>query len=133
MFRKKVEKTPDIDSLIGENIKIIGKIEGQGNLRIDGVIEGDIDYKGDVIIGEEGKINGNIICNNISLAGTVNGNITSSAKLILLPTGKLTGDVNIANFVVHENAFEGNCKMLDKDEKIKDFNLKKQKTQNKIT
>lgn len=126
MFRKKVEKTPDIDSLIGENIKIIGKIEGQGNLRIDGVIEGDIDYKGDVIIGEEGKINGNIICNNISLAGTVNGNITSSAKLILLPTGKLTGDVNIANFVVHENAFfEGNCKMLDKDEKIKDFNLKK--------
>ncbi len=126
MFGRKIEKTPDIDSLIGENIKIIGKIEGQGNLRIDGIIEGDIDYKGDVIIGEEGKVNGDIVCNNISLAGTVNGNITSSAKLVLLPTGKLTGDIEIANFVVHESAFfEGNCKMLDENNKVRNLNCKK--------
>lgn len=125
MFGKKVEKTVDIDSLIGENIKIIGKIEGQGNLRIDGVIEGDIDYSGNVVIGESGKVKGDIICDDISLAGTVSGNITSNTKLILLATGKLIGDVEVASFVVHENAyFEGSCKMIDTNNKVKNLNSK---------
>ncbi len=107
-----MEKTLDIDSLIGENIRIIGRVEGKGNLRIDGVIEGDVDYKGDIIIGETGNIKGNISCDDISLSGTVNGNIKSNAKLTLLPTGKLIGDVEVLNLIVHENAFfEGNCKM----------------------
>ena len=55
MFSKKVEKPMEIDSLIGEKIKLIGKVQGEGNLRVDGIIEGDVDYKGDVIIGESGK------------------------------------------------------------------------------
>lgn len=55
MFGKK-EKTKktreDIDSLIGENIEIKGEIKGIGSIRIDGVIKGDIDYDGNIIIGD---------------------------------------------------------------------------------
>lgn len=128
MFKKKVDKVVDIDSLIGENIKIIGKIEGSGNLRIDGTIQGDIDYKGDVVIGETGTVEGNISCGNISLAGAVNGNIKSTGKLVLLTKSKLIGDVEVLNFIVHEDAFfEGNCKMIDNN-KVKKLNSKETKT-----
>ena len=112
MFGKKVEKTLDIDSLIGENIKIIGKVEGKGNLRIHGIISGDVNYKGELIIGETGKVKGNISCADIALAGTVEGNIKSNAKLTLFSTGKLIGDAEVSSLIVHENAFfDGNCKM----------------------
>ena len=116
MFRKKEDVIEDIDSLIGENIKIIGKIEGKGNLRIDGTVDGDIDYAGNVIIGESGKVTGNIKTGNVSLAGKVNGNVNSKTRLELLTTGTLIGDVEVASFIIHEKAkFQGNCKMLDND------------------
>lgn len=113
MFGNKRESNVNIDSLIGENLKVIGKIEGSGNLRIDGLVEGDIDYKGDIIIGETGKIQGNISCDNVSLAGKVKGNIKLKSKLTILPRGRLVGDTEVANLVIHENAyFDGNCKMI---------------------
>ncbi|MEW8973549.1 MAG: polymer-forming cytoskeletal protein [Tissierellaceae bacterium] len=117
MFKKiSVEKpaVENIDSLIGENIKIIGKIEGTGNLRVDGTIDGDIDYNGNIVVGETGKINGDISAGDISLAGTIHGNISSNSKAVILPTGKLIGNVQVPSFVIHENAiFEGNCKMIN--------------------
>lgn len=112
MFRKKEGDIENVDSLIGENIKVIGKIEGKGNLRIDGTVDGDIDYDGNIVIGETGKVNGNIKSDDISLAGNVNGNISSKTKLIILSTGTLMGDIEVSNFIVHENGrFEGNSKM----------------------
>lgn len=114
MFRKKEDVIEDIDSLIGENIKIIGNIEGKGNLRIDGIVEGDINYNGNIVIGETGKVYGSIKSGDISLAGTVNGNISSETKLVILPTGILIGNLEVSSFVIHENAkFEGNCKMTN--------------------
>ncbi|MCK9444304.1 MAG: polymer-forming cytoskeletal protein [Tissierellaceae bacterium] len=115
MLKKKDSYAETVDSLIGENIKIIGKIEGKGNLRIDGMVEGDIDYEGNVTIGETGTVKGNVKCGEISLSGTINGNIFSRAKLELLPTGILVGDVEVDSFVIHENAkFDGSCKMTKK-------------------
>ncbi len=126
MFSKKVEKSMEIDSLIGENIKVIGKIEGKGNLRIDGVIEGDINYQGDIIIGETGNVKGNIHCYDISLAGVVEGNIKSPKKLTLHPTGRLMGDAEVSNLIVHENAFfQGSCKMASEKTGKIDTNDKK--------
>lgn len=116
MFRKKEDIIEDIDSLIGENIKIIGNIEGKGNLRIDGTVEGDINYNGNIVIGETGKVLGSIKSDDISLAGTVNGNIVSQTKLVILPTGVLIGNLEVPSFIIHENArFDGNCKMMNNE------------------
>lgn len=104
----------EIDSLIGEKIKLIGKVQGEGNLRVDGIIEGDVDYKGDVIIGESGKVDGNIFCYDISIAGTVKGNVEAKGNLILHTTGKLIGDAEVSSLIVHEKAyFQGCCKMKE--------------------
>ena len=124
--RKRDDSIENIDSLIGENIKIIGKIEGKGNLRIDGVVEGDIDYDGNIIVGGGGKIIGNVNSKDISLAGTIEGNVNSDKKLVILPSGKLIGDLIVSSFVVHEAAiFEGNCKMIN--DKTTDLHSKESK------
>ncbi|NLW22911.1 MAG: polymer-forming cytoskeletal protein [Tissierellia bacterium] len=124
MFGKKTDKSYDIDSLIGENIKILGKVEGKGNIRIDGSIEGDIDCKGDVILGETGRVKGNIYCRDLSLGGNVEGNVKSSGKLTLLSTGKLIGDAEVASLIVHEDAFfHGSCKMVEEGGKSQNINV----------
>ena len=124
---EKTNKSLTVDSLIGENIKIIGKIEGSGNLRIDGIIEGDVDYNGSITLGETGKVKGNIICEDIVIAGKINGNVNAKDKLTLLPTGNLTGDMEVENLVIHEKAnFDGKCKMVSTPNNVKKLDTEKQ-------
>lgn len=123
---EKLNKSLNIDSLIGEGIKIIGKIEGNGNIRIDGIIEGDVDYKGSITLGETGKVKGNIICEDIIVAGEIKGNVNAKDKLTLLPTGNLIGDLEVESLVIHEKAsFDGNCKMVTTNSNVKEFNAEK--------
>ncbi len=123
MFGKKRKQMnhmmDNLDSIIGDNIIIIGHIKGSGSIRIDGTVEGDIDYTGDITIGETGHIKGNIICDNIIIGGKVDGNVNSKEQLSLLPSGELIGDVEVINLVVNENAiFEGHCKMKQVSETL---------------
>lgn len=124
--RKKEEKSTrsmDIDSLIGENLVIKGKIKGSGNIRIDGRVEGDIDYDGDISLGETGKIIGDVCCDNLTAAGSINGNIKVKDSFVLLSSGVLIGDMEIKSLVIHEDAkFEGSCKMMDAPSNVKKLN-----------
>lgn len=130
MFGMKKEEKPNksltVDSLIGEEIEIIGNVKGSGNIRIDGIIEGDVNYNGSITLGETGKVKGNIICEDIIIAGEINGNVNAKDKLTLLPTGNLTGDMEVETLVIHEKAnFEGNCKMVSTPNNIKELNTEK--------
>lgn len=130
MFGRKKDEKPikssNIDSLIGEDIIISGKIKGSGNLRIDGTIEGDIDYNGSITLGEPGKIKGNITCENLITAGRIDGNIFIKNSFSLLPAGTLVGDMEVKSLVIHENAkFDGNCKMMVTPDNVKTLNAEK--------
>ena len=123
---EKTNKSLTVDSLIGENIKIIGNIEGCGNIRIDGIIEGDVDYKGSITLGESGKIKGNVFCEEIIIAGEINGNVNSKDKLTLLPTGNLIGDMEVESLIIHEKAnFDGKCKMVSEPINVEKLNIEK--------
>ena len=122
MFGKKKEEKPvkslSIDSLIGENIKFIGKIEG--------TIEGDINDNRDITFGESGEVNGNILCENLIAAGNIKGNIVVKDEFTLLPTGALIGDMEVKSLIIHENAkFQGNCKMITTTNNLKPLNTEK--------
>ncbi|MTI65936.1 MAG: polymer-forming cytoskeletal protein [Firmicutes bacterium] len=112
MFGKKEINNEKIDTLIGKNTRFEGKIEASGTIRLDGILDGDITIEGNVIIGKEGKVKGNIRCSSILVSGVVEGNIIGSDQLRITNTGKVFGDIQVNNFIVDENAtFEGNCKM----------------------
>ncbi len=111
---KNNEVSNEIDTLIGKNTKLEGIIQAKGTVRLDGNLNGDLVVNGDVIIGEGGKVTGNITCNNVLLSGFVKGNIKTKEQLRVTSSGKLYGDINVNNFVVDENAiFEGSCKMKE--------------------
>lgn len=120
MFKKNEDTIGKIDTLIGKNTKFTGKIEAKGSIRIDGELEGDILVDGNVTIGPEGKIIGNITCINIYISGTVSGNVYCKEQLRLGNTSKLVGDAEVKTLIVDENAiFDGKCKM----EKINDSTM----------
>ncbi|MCT4607256.1 MAG: polymer-forming cytoskeletal protein [Marinisporobacter sp.] len=101
-----------VDTLIGKNSKFEGKLNADGTIRIDGEFVGNISVKGDVILGKEGKMVGDISAMNVIVSGSVEGNITTENQLKLNPSGKVIGDIHVSSLVVEDQAlFEGKCTM----------------------
>ncbi|MCQ2347286.1 MAG: polymer-forming cytoskeletal protein [Paludibacteraceae bacterium] len=92
--------------------KIIGTIIADSDIRIDGHVEGDLQCSGKVVIGEQGNIKGNIICQNAEILGKLDGKIDVKNTLALRATGNILGEVATQTLIVEPNAvFNGSCSM----------------------
>ncbi len=92
--------------------KIVGNITADSDFRIDGLIEGDLNCTGKVVIGEAGKIKGTVSCANAEIMGLMEGKINCSQQLSLRTSGKIVGDVHTKTLIVEPGAmFNGTCSM----------------------
>lgn len=110
--------TRKVDTLIGKETSFKGNLEAPGGaVRIDGYFEGELHIGGDLIIGETGKVIGNVIAKNVVVAGEVNGSIESRGRLELAPSAKVIGDSRMVTLVIEDGAFlQGLCAPLPKGE-----------------
>jgi cytoskeletal protein CcmA (bactofilin family) len=114
MFSKKTSFREVFDTVVGENTNLEGNITSEGSVRIDGKVKGNINTSGDIFIGNEAHVIGNIVANNVQLSGTIEGNIQITGLLKILSTGRIYGDIQVENFVSDEGAvFQGKCMMID--------------------
>ncbi len=93
-----------IESTIGPNTHIKGDVQGDGGLRVDGIIEGAIEITGNLVITESAKVRAEIKANNISVAGAVQGNVTAT-RIEILDTGRVWGDLTVKSLLVNEGAY----------------------------
>ena len=84
------------ETVIGMNTSIFGTIKSDGNIRIDGTVEGDIEVLGNLIIGEAGRVIATLKAQNVHVSGAVKGEITAVEQLEISPTGKVWGDITTA-------------------------------------
>ena len=97
---------------IATGTKITGTILADNDIRIDGELEGILDCKGKIVIGEKGSFKGTANCANSEVFGKVEGEITVSDTLSLRQTASLLGDVKTKVLLIEPNAiFNGTCSM----------------------
>jgi len=121
MFGKKEEvgKVGKVDTLIGPDAEIRGTISTKGTLRIDGSVDGGVANAEAVVIGEDGKVKGDVNAQTVVVEGKISGNIIASASIEMLPHSQVNGDINAPQLYIAEGAiFEGNCVMSKRQEKI---------------
>ncbi len=88
------------ESLIAADVTIEGKIEGAGHIRIAGRFKGDVNVEGNVTIESGAHVTGQLHANTVIVSGEVQGNIDASAKVELLETGVINGDVKAGTLTV---------------------------------
>ena len=97
---------------ISQGTEIKGNIKASGDFRMDGTLEGDIVLEGKLVVGENGNVRGNIICQSANITGTVCGNVTVKELLNLTSTAVVKGDIVINKLSIEPGAqFVGTCKM----------------------
>ncbi len=105
--------------------KIIGTIIADGDIRIDGTVEGEMQCAGKVVIGEKGLVKGTIACQNAEIMGALDGKIVNSQTLALRSSGKIKGEVQTQTLIVEPNAqFNGSCTMPGTNAAAKPANAK---------
>lgn len=101
-----------ISTMISESAVFEGNLTLKESARIEGTIKGSINSQGLLIIGEKGRVIGDIKAGSVSIAGHVEGNLEISEKTEIMGTGALKGDIVTNKLIIDENAkFEGNCAM----------------------
>jgi cytoskeletal protein CcmA (bactofilin family) len=102
----------NVSNSIVEGTSINGNIVAPNDIRIDGVLVGKLDCKGRVIIGPQGKIEGDINCINAIIEGTFSGNINVKELLTVKETGVISGDIVTDKLMVQTGAiFNVTCSM----------------------
>ncbi len=96
-------------SFIGEGITVVGSMDfGNGEVRLDGRLEGKILGHGTLIIGDKGSLQGEVDVGALVLHGRVDGIVVASDSIRIARTGRLCGRVHAVRFIMEEGGiFEG--------------------------
>ena len=121
-----VAEPTDVQAHLGRGSRIEGKLHFDGSVRIDGQIEGEIEAKDTVIIGESAMVVAQIAANTIIIKGKLTGDVSARKRVELRAPGRLLGNIVTPSLVIQEGVvFEGHCSMAgadtgaDKNEKEK--------------
>jgi cytoskeletal protein CcmA (bactofilin family) len=88
------------ESLLAAGLTIEGKIEGTGHVRIAGNFKGDVHVQGNLTIEAGAKVTGGVRANTVVVGGELEGNIDAAARVELLQTGVLNGDLKAGSLTV---------------------------------
>ncbi|MCL4387386.1 polymer-forming cytoskeletal protein [Patescibacteria group bacterium] len=119
MFEKREGETSYVEgkaaeTIVGSSVKLKGNLKSDGDITIDGHLNGEIRTKASVIIGPHANVVANIKAKNIEIAGVVQGNIEADSKLEVTDTGRVFGDIAASILVVSPGAlFTGKCTMSE--------------------
>jgi cytoskeletal protein CcmA (bactofilin family) len=83
-----------IENVVGRSCVVRGDMAADGAFRIDGTIEGSVESKASVVIGESGAVTGNVRAVDILVAGKIHGNVTCSGHLDIMSTGVIEGEID---------------------------------------
>lgn len=92
--------------------KIIGTVLADSDTRIDGILEGDLQCSGKVVIGEKGNIKGTLVCQNAEIMGVMDGKATIEQSFALRASGQMIGELKTHSLLIEPGAqFNGTCSM----------------------
>ena len=108
----KPSQGPNQTNQFCEGTNIEGEIKSSNDIRLDGAIHGSIVSSAKVVIGQKGKMEGELHCQNGDISGYVKGRVEAKDMLFLKGTANIEGDIVAGKLVVEAGAiFNGTCRM----------------------
>ena len=96
-------------SVVSAECYFQGTLSVQGSLRVDGTLEGAVDNAHHVIVGNEGKIVGDVTAELVVCGGQIEGNVCAD-RLEVLSEASILGDIRAKKMKVEEGGrIEGKC------------------------
>ena len=99
-------------SLIGDDLTITGNIVSQGEVQVNGNVQGDIQCAS-LVVGEDAEIKGSVVADDVVVRGRLVGTIRGE-RLSLQNSCHVEADISHKSLVIEQGAFfEGKSRRAD--------------------
>ncbi len=116
IFGNDEQTSQETETIIGSSVKVDGNFKGEGNITVEGVVQGSLKTNHDLTVGPQAKIKAEVEANNLYLSGEVRGNIKVTEKTKLTSSAKVFGNIETKSLSVEEGAIiNGKCMMVKED------------------
>ena len=96
--------------VISHGTMIDGKFKATENVRVDGIIKGEVKCEKRLVMGEKGRIEGTISSKDAIIMGKIEGELHVTGTLTLKGTALIKGIINAKYMIVDEGAkYYGEC------------------------
>jgi cytoskeletal protein CcmA (bactofilin family) len=110
--KKEAPEDPGSEVVLGPRDILVGMLSIEGNLRVQGLAQGELRANGDIRIDDSASVTASLDGRNVSVRGRVTGNVTARERFLLAGSGVVGGDVKTARLVVEGRAtLNGNVSM----------------------
>lgn len=100
------------EAFLGKGTKVVGTLSFNGPVELDGAVEGEIQSKDTLTIGESAVIHAKIHGAEITIKGTVTGDIVATKRLAIKRPARVTGNIASPTLSIEDGVqFEGRCSM----------------------
>ncbi|MBT8083948.1 MAG: polymer-forming cytoskeletal protein [Woeseia sp.] len=97
MFGRKKRHLFVVDTLVGNNSRVNGDLNFTGGCHVDGTVKGNVsadpDTESELIVTEDGTVEGNVHVPYVVLNGIVRGDVSAGQRVELGPTARVIGNV----------------------------------------
>jgi len=99
-------------SLIGDDLTITGNIVSEGEIQVDGNVQGDIQCAS-LVVGQDAQIRGSVVADDVVVRGRIVGSIRGQ-RLSLQNSCHVEADISHKSLVIEQGAFfEGKSRRAD--------------------
>lgn len=101
-------------SVIASGMRVVGDIETEGVIKIEGRVEGSVRAGRQVLIGRQGEVKGDISTREAVIGGKVQGTVSATERLEIQATSTVVGDINTKSIAVAEGGrINGTVRIAD--------------------
>ena len=101
-----------VPSIIGPDMSVRGDLQSDGDLHVEGTVQGDIHVK-HLVVAKDAVVRGDIEAATVRIAGSVAGTLRAR-EVLLTQTAKMQGDVYHEVLSIEPGAqLEGHCRRLE--------------------
>ncbi len=106
-------------SIISANLHIVGNLKTEGEIQVDGIIDGDVTAQS-LTVGAHARIAGELVADDIIVHGQISGKITAR-QVRLVKTAKVVGDIVHEVLAIEAGAhIEGQLRRIDEEKSRRD-------------
>lgn len=92
-------------AIIGSSTRVRGRVNGNGDLRVDGRVDGEILLaQGDLTLGETAEVDATVRADNIHVLGRLEGDVQAAGKLSVGAGASVRGNVRAKSLTLEDGA-----------------------------
>lgn len=117
---RKQSESSEWTGFLEKGVRLEGKLETSGTLRIDSAMKGTIVSEGMLILGEHAQVEGEILGNRVVILGRFTGIIRAKGRVEIHPKAFVSAEIHTPCLVIEPGSvFDGECHLPKPDESAK--------------